>query len=607
MKNRVYFSMSAIALLLAVAVYFISCGKDERVNDGVHVTGVSLDKGSATLVYIDDQIELNATVTPNDADNPMLVWSSSDERVVKITSDGKKATVTALERAGTATILVKTVDNEWFAKCEIINQATPVALQALDVIDLEFAIPLGEEATFTVVKIPSNATIASITWSFKPDVQWNDPATKDRNVNQDQIFYNEFKDPETDPDLYEPSYYQYYLDGSSPEMKDQRLINFSLNEDGEKNYEDFDMKTAITLQSNVFAYYLKLGRIGILRVTAQDKSGNERVQDIPVKIILPEPAFEMVDVPTTPAGGYIWGPLWMPEHGAPSDWRGMGGITAHISKAYKIGKYTISHKEYLWAMSDQEDPKAGTEGFYWRPGTRSNQSHRTYYTLDFPVAGLSWDQCQEFITKLNAKTGRTYRMPTECEWEWAARGATEPPRSWHGGPDACKDICPAWPYDNIDCPTYSANDATAPYDDKYRKGYVACWGGGIDFYVIQDGKRQQKKLKAGKLVLRNGAPIQGDKKPESSNANLKSFEKSPNWLGAYNMIGNVQEFCSDWYADPPTTEVRNYTGPDESAATTEKVTRGGDRDNNGSSTTLFSRGHLTQTATGHTSVRLALD
>ena len=39
-----------------------------------------------------------------------------------------------------------------------------------------------------------------------------------------------------------------------------------------------------------------------------------------------------------------------------------------------------------------------------------------------PVENVSWDDCQEFISKLNAVTGQKFRLPSEAEWEYAARG-----------------------------------------------------------------------------------------------------------------------------------------------------------------------------------------
>ena len=42
-----------------------------------------------------------------------------------------------------------------------------------------------------------------------------------------------------------------------------------------------------------------------------------------------------------------------------------------------------------------------------------------------PVERVSWDDCQEFIKKLNRLTGKNFRLPTEAEWEYAARGGNK--------------------------------------------------------------------------------------------------------------------------------------------------------------------------------------
>lgn len=57
-----------------------------------------------------------------------------------------------------------------------------------------------------------------------------------------------------------------------------------------------------------------------------------------------------------------------------------------------------------------------------------------------PVTNVSWSECQEFLRKLNEKTGRHYRLPTEAEWEFAAKGGNNSENYLYSGSNAPQDI-----------------------------------------------------------------------------------------------------------------------------------------------------------------------
>jgi formylglycine-generating enzyme required for sulfatase activity len=61
---------------------------------------------------------------------------------------------------------------------------------------------------------------------------------------------------------------------------------------------------------------------------------------------------------------------------------------------------------------------------------------------NLPVEQVSWNEVQNFLVKLNSKTGKNYRLPTEAEWEYAARGGNKSLDFIYSGSDILDDV--AW-------------------------------------------------------------------------------------------------------------------------------------------------------------------
>lgn len=72
--------------------------------------------------------------------------------------------------------------------------------------------------------------------------------------------------------------------------------------------------------------------------------------------------------------------------------------------------------------------------------------------LNRPVENVSWNDCQTFITKLNTITGKTFRLPTEAEWEFAARGGVKSQGRKYAGSNDINTV--AWYDENYNNPYY---------------------------------------------------------------------------------------------------------------------------------------------------------
>ena len=119
----------------------------------------------------------------------------------------------------------------------------------------------------------------------------------------------------------------------------------------------------------------------------------------------------------------------------------------------------------------------------WKAVMGSNPSR--FKGAQNPVESVSWDDCQDFIKKLNRLTGMTFRLPTEAEWEYAARGGNKSLHYKYSGSDNIDDV--AWYYNNSGSSTHAVGTRTANelgiYDmsgnvwewcsDRYGKKYSA--------------------------------------------------------------------------------------------------------------------------------------
>ena len=92
-----------------------------------------------------------------------------------------------------------------------------------------------------------------------------------------------------------------------------------------------------------------------------------------------------------------------------------------LTNDYYIGKYEVTQA-------------------LWQAVMGNNPSH--FKGGNLPVEMVSWDECQEFISKLNSITDKTFRLPTEAEWEYAARGGKKSGGYQYSGSNNLSDV--AW-------------------------------------------------------------------------------------------------------------------------------------------------------------------
>ena len=127
------------------------------------------------------------------------------------------------------------------------------------------------------------------------------------------------------------------------------------------------------------------------------------------------------------------------------------------------GTFTMGATSEQKKPDDEEKPthRVSLSSFYigkyevtqalWKAVMGSNPSR--FEGDNLPVERVSWNDCQTFLRKLNAMTGKNFRLPTEAEWEFSARGGNWSRGYQYSGSNVLSDV--AWYYDNSGSKTHN--------------------------------------------------------------------------------------------------------------------------------------------------------
>ena len=158
-----------------------------------------------------------------------------------------------------------------------------------------------------------------------------------------------------------------------------------------------------------------------------------------------------------------------------------------------------------------------------------------------PAITMTHYSAQTFCQWLSLKTGRKYRLPTEAEWEYAARGGTDTPYFFEGNPKKLSN-------------------------EGFLKGIFKPDTTGIDGYTV---------------YVNN-----------SRNRTQEPSDVRANPFGLKNMLGNVMEYCQDWYAEDAYKSIQDgELDPKGPESGTEHVVRGGYYNSDAAELRSASRGH----------------
>lgn len=141
-----------------------------------------------------------------------------------------------------------------------------------------------------------------------------------------------------------------------------------------------------------------------------------------------------------PAGEFVMGAMPGEEdfYHMPADWRGYSTPQHKVTirKSFAMGKYEVTRDEYALFVKETQRPDPAScyivdeEGDYVAEEGKNWRRVGIPQTGDGPAMCIAWEDAKAYTQWLAKKTGKPYRLPTEAEWEYAARAGTQTINYW---------------------------------------------------------------------------------------------------------------------------------------------------------------------------------
>jgi formylglycine-generating enzyme required for sulfatase activity len=409
--------------------------RDLPAPETVPVGSVSLNQNALSRQVGDPAVTLAATVLPSNATNRDVSWHSDNTGVATVSNGSVSFT-----GAGTATITVATVDGNKTATCVVTVTPTasvPVPVSGVTLSQTSLSLAAGTTGQLAATVLPVNATNRNVTWSSSNAGVAAVSATGLVTAQSAGTAIITV----TTQDGYKTATCLVTVTPTAPVnvpvsgvTLNQATLSLAAGATGQlaatvspsnatnRNVTWSSSNAGVATVSAAGLVTAQSAGTATITVTTQD---GYKTATCTVTVAVPPVGSGNYDMVAVGGGTFTMGCTSEQGDDCYDTEKPAHQVTL---SAFYIGKYEVTQAQWTSVMG----------------------SNPSYFKGDnLPVEMVSWSDVQEFIQKLNAQTGKTYRLPTEAEWEYAARGGAQSQGYKYSGSNTVGDV--AW---------YSGNSST---------------------------------------------------------------------------------------------------------------------------------------------------